>query len=44
MRLLNLELPDDVYMEGVEHLLGLFVQLLVFLVDVAGELIFELLR
>lgn len=44
MRLLNLELPDDVYVEGVQHLLGLLIELLVFLVDVAGELFFELLR
>jgi hypothetical protein len=44
VRLLNLELPDDVYVEGVQHLLGLLIELLVFLVDVAGELFFELLR
>jgi len=43
VRFLDLELPDDVDVEGVEHVLGLFVQLLVFLIDEAGELFFELL-
>jgi hypothetical protein len=35
VRLLDLELPDDIDVEGVEHVLGLLVQLLVFLVYVA---------
>ena len=32
---MDLELPNDVDVEGVEHMLGLLIQLLVFLVDVA---------
>ena len=44
MRFLNLELPDDVNVKSDQHLLGLLVQVLVFLIDEAGDLFFELLR